>query len=517
MKRTPVLHSFFLAVYPILFLLAFNVVHIAPSQAVRPLIISLSVTAVLLLLFGGLTKNWRQGGLTVSLFLLLFFSYGHVYRALNQSGSILANHIILGSLWLLVFTAGFLLKWRISNTKPITRALNIITAVLLIYPLYTIGLFFLQSGGDGIVEKESPLAAYQSTSQIAPNELPDVYYIIVDGYGRSDVLQELYGYDNSEFIRFLEDRGFYVAEKGRSNYLQTSLSLASSLNLDYLDELTVNEQSQDITPLVNLIQDSEVRSFLEAQGYQTVAFETGYPPTTLSDADTFIPYNPDLVNDLENLLLIGSATAALGDRLNILFNPFLCEVRRGNINNIFAALKNIPSLNATTFTFTHIMSPHPPFVFGANGEAVNRGGCLGLDGDHFEGTPDEYRDGYGQQAAYISQRLEETLDFILNNSATPPIIILQGDHGPAMTLDWESIDNSCMRERSSILNAYYFPKGSELLYDSITPVNSFRLLFNANFDTELPLLEDRTYFSSWGKLYQFTEITDQIEESCTPN
>jgi len=110
MKRTPVLHPFFLAIYPILFLLAFNIVHISPSQAIRPLIISLSVTAVLLLLFGGLTKNWRQGGLTVSLFLLLFFSYGHVYRLLEESGSVLANHIILGTLWLIIFTAGFIQK-----------------------------------------------------------------------------------------------------------------------------------------------------------------------------------------------------------------------------------------------------------------------------------------------------------------------------------------------------------------------------------------------------------------------
>jgi len=281
--------------------------------------------------------------------------------------------------------------------------------------------------------------------------------------------------------------------------------------------LSVNKQSEDRTPLANLIKESEVRSFLEAQGYQTIAFDTGYPPTTLSDADIFIPYNPDLVNDLENLLLIGSATAALGNRLGGLFSPFLCEVQRGGILNTFDNLQDIPTLDDPTFTFAHIMSPHPPFVFGANGESVKYGDCNGLDGDLFKGTSEEYRDGYGQQAAYISQKLEQTIDNILINSSSPPIIIIQGDHGPGMMLDWSSVGNSCLRERASILNAYYLPEGNDVLYDSITPINSFRLLFNANFNTELPLLEDRTYFSSWEELYQFTEITEQIEDLCMPD
>src|SRR5690606_37053064 len=37
---------------------------------------------------------------------------------------------------------------------------------------------------------------------------PDIYYIILDAYGRQDSLQTL-GYDNSTFIGELEDLGFY--------------------------------------------------------------------------------------------------------------------------------------------------------------------------------------------------------------------------------------------------------------------------------------------------------------------
>ncbi|MFZ1945948.1 MAG: hypothetical protein WAW06_00185, partial [bacterium] len=81
----------------------------------------------------------------------------------------------------------------------------------------------------------------------------------------------------------------------------------------------------------------------------------------------------------------------------------------------------------------------------------------------------------------------EVVAAILRDSATPPIIILQDDHGgPGLSPD----------DHMKILNAYYLPGlGPEAIYESITPVNSFRVVFNAYFGGELPLLEDRSYFS----------------------
>ena len=47
---------------------------------------------------------------------------------------------------------------------------------------------------------------------------PDIYYIILDGYVRDDVLKDLFAYDNSGLIEYLRGRGFFVAEQSRSNY-----------------------------------------------------------------------------------------------------------------------------------------------------------------------------------------------------------------------------------------------------------------------------------------------------------
>ncbi|HLA97216.1 MAG TPA: hypothetical protein VJL34_02095, partial [Anaerolineales bacterium] len=110
---------------------------------------------------------------------------------------------------------------------------------------------------------------------------------------------------------------------------------------------------------------------------------------------------------------------------------------------------------------------------------------------------------------FVNRRLEETIDALLANSETPPVIILQSDHGPGSRLDWSSPGKTCLWERTAILNAYYLPgSGSDQLYPSISPVNSFRVILNAVFGTDLPLLPDNTYFTSHLLERQVIDITE---------
>jgi hypothetical protein len=511
-----VLHPFFMAVYPVLFLLSINVSQIPLQQAIRPLLISLSIALILVLLLGFAAKDFRQAGLTVTTLLALFFTYGHVYRWLGENIPILASHKVLGITWAILFVFVIVGKYRIHDIGNVTKYLNIILLFLLLMPLFNIGRYIYQSG---IAQDIKPPSPFENIQPLSPsnNELPDVYYIILDAYGRSDVVQELYGYDNSSFISYLKRRGFYVAGQSRSNYIQTALSLSSSMNLNYLGNIEGTEvRSEDRDPLTELIHHSELRKFLEGQGYQTVTFATGYGPTTIDDSDVFIPYKANIINNLEGLILTTSATSAMGDKMQNLFIPFWCDVQRGGILNIFENLKKVPKLSGPKFVFAHISSPHPPFVFDSNGNAVKYGDCNGLDGNLFNGSKAEYLSGYPQQMAYISQMTQEVIDTILENSVNPPIIIIQGDHGSGLYLDWNSPENSCLRERTSILNAYYIPMAmSQELYETITPVNTFRVVFNEAFGLRLPLLEDKNYYSPWDKPYQVEDITDDIEASCT--
>jgi len=63
------------------------------------------------------------------------------------------------------------------------------------------------------------------------------------------------------------------------------------------------------------------------------------------------------------------------------------------------------------------------------------------------------------------------------------------------------------------LNAYYLPDdGDGLLYESITPVNTFRLIFSSYFNSRYDLLEDNSYFSTYERPYQFVDVTEIVAE-----
>ena len=156
----------------------------------------------------------------------------------------------------------------------------------------------------------SRTAAERNTSALnlkVPSQPPDIYYIILDGYGRSDVLKNEYEYDNSDFLNALRDMGFYVADCSQSNYAQTQMSLASSLNFNYIDALSDRfvPGSEDRTGLDALIHHGAAREGLEKAGYKTVAFATGFLATELSDADYFLGPRRSLgeLNEFESLLV----------------------------------------------------------------------------------------------------------------------------------------------------------------------------------------------------------------------
>ncbi len=115
--------------------------------------------------------------------------------------------------------------------------------------------------------------------------------------------------------------------------------------------------------------------------------------------------------------------------------------------------------------------------------------------------------------------VEKLVNEILLKSEVPPIIILQADHGSASSFPghygseaWLHPADNMFRERLGILNAYYLPSGgSDFLYESVTPVNTFRLIFDFYFDTNYGLLDDQSYYSSYKRPYDFINVTDIVK------
>ena len=338
---------------------------------------------------------------------------------------------------------------------------------------------------------------------------PDIYYIILDGLGSSDILSEVYDTNMESFIKGLKERGFYIPESSRSNYSQTVLSLASSLNLFYVDDLLSDKPiSRNWLPLAELIQNSYVAKYLDYRGYETVIFSSGYWVTEGMSADK--KYEPVInLNEYQEGLIANTPLISF-------YQGILYDVHRKRIQFTLEKLGKIPDGDKPIFVFSHIYAPHPPFVFNYLGEPIKPDRQFSkFDADgfiHKGGTEAEYILGYSGQAEYLLNQILEVVDQILNNSASKPIIIIQGDHGPGSMVNQQNIKETNLDERLSIFNAYFLPdENYEELYASITPVNSFRILFNQYFNSNFKLLDDKSYFSTVSKPYLFTEVTEELK------
>ncbi|MEW6217295.1 MAG: hypothetical protein AB1543_06395, partial [Candidatus Bipolaricaulota bacterium] len=498
---------------------------------------SLAVAGVaglgLTLLLSVVVRSREKGSLLAVGFIMLFVSYGHVYdqiEGVSLGGVMIGRHRYLLAVWglaALAWTASLIR--RRGAPRGLSAGLQAAGVALVAMPLLTIGRHWwsgmatARGAGHGRIEVSGLVSG-------AEEEYPDIFYIILDGYGRSDVLRDLYGVDNTEFLEFLESRGFYVAEESASNYSQTVLSLASSLNMRYLDDEAQQEgpRSANIDRLDDEIAHSLVRGTLATLGYRFVAFETGYAHTEVPDADLyFVPqyyafedkvslFTALRLNEFESLLLDTTMVKAAEEYFSRVqqevrqLTDFLYQKHRTRVLFTLESLPEIAAMPGHYFVFAHVISPHPPFVFGALGEEIVNTEPYSLR-DHSCCTRDVYRKLYADQLTYVTLLVERTVDEILAQSAGKAIVILQADHGPGSGIIPQSPLESDVRERLSILNAYRVPEEARrMLYGTITPVNTFRLILSSCFGYDLDLLPDESYFSPPGRPYFLTRATGDV-------
>lgn len=486
--------------FPVLSLMGNNINEVEPSFLWRPLLVLLLIAFVLLVILRLIFRDWHRAAVLLSIVIFLFFIYGHIYfylKKIELGGEIIGRHRYMLPAWLgLLALAVWWVARYVHNPRSLTPILNLVAAFMLVFPTYQIVSY--------VVERERTERAALESAQLKGTSLPlgyapDVYYIILDAYGRQDVLQEMFGFDNSAFVKSLQDRGFYVAQCSQSNYGQTMLSLTSSLNFDYLDSLTseLTAGTDKRAPLRALGQYNNARRFFESQGYNVVSFATNFPVSEWKDTDTFLMPPPKGMSDFELMLAQTSAWRIPMDMVDESPEKRSADWYRTRTKFALQEMEEVvPDIPGPKFVFVHLVIPHHPFVFGPNGEELSY---------DKSGVPEfnEYRVKYPDQVTYINKRIEKIVDLILKTSPNPPIIVIQGDHGPAPF----DVDE----RRMKILNAYYFPDNTEGLYPTITPVNTFRVILNKYFLQNIPLLEDRSLFSEYDIPYNYKEIPNTCQ------
>jgi hypothetical protein len=501
-------HVLLFAAFPVISLLANNTGQVNYAVAYRPLLLSVVVSAILLLAAKWVLHDWQKAGALVTVLNILFFSYGHVFSAFEDAqvaGILVGRHRVLGTLWLILLVLFFLWIIKSKDLRALTVSLNAITLFLLVFPVYTLVSFWYSNLNVRETElSKDPVLESLTTLQAAPDS-PDVYFFILDQHARADVLAEYFNYDSSDFLNRLKELGFYVASCGQSNYPYTAASLAASLNFDYVPDLgdDFNPENKSFDAMHRAIKDSRVETLFRQMGYKIVTFETGYNFTELEDADIFYKLPSKTINSFEALLLRDSAMLIPSDFGLLDRFPLSDEARkREHVRFVLDELEEVPSIPGKKFVFVHLVIPHPPFVFGPNGESLvvqpyYENGEAGY-------RKEDFRRGYRNQVAFIDSQIAEALSKIIANSSRPPVIILQGDHGP-IKIPGE--------KRMNILSAYFFPGAKPDFHPNLTSVNNFRLVFDTYFNADLPLLPDRSFYVDITQPYVFKEMKDP----CVPS
>jgi hypothetical protein len=475
-----------LAAYPVLTLLSYNIPQVRYSAGIRSLILSVAVAGLLFLLFRLIYRAWHKAAFITAALTTLFYSYGQVFDQL-QKKSLTHVPVWLGGVWLvLTILVCVWVGLPRAHFQGAALSLNIISLGLALYAAGQVAWKSIPSGeqSNRPADPQAPIQTLRVPDGQTP---PDIYYIILDSYGRSDLLKTNLEYDNSAFISTLEKMGFYVAKCSQSNYPRTDVSLGSSLNMDYLQNLNnkFNPKNEDRMPLWNSILYSTVRYELENAGYKTVAFASGFAFTEITSADRYI--SPSLVRapltEFEILLIRTTPLRHLQDLGLVNLEQIDGARYRERTELVLNDMKMLARMPGPKFVFIHLVIPHPLFVFAPDGSPTDPSQFMDANGIY---SQENYYKGFRNQAAYISTQLVTAMSTLLSESSQPPVIVLQGDHAP-----WLQTGS----DQFKILNAYYLPGHNNLLYPTISPVNTFRLIFDAYLGAGYPLLRDISYDS----------------------
>lgn len=504
----------------LLFLYAQNVSRLTIQRLIVPLLVVALITVIGQLVLRFLFKSWTKASLMLGLCWLAFFSYGPIQATLTASGlswmpvTIYRDKTLFPCFLLVLAIVGVVI-YRSQEVKLVSllKGMSLVFTCLLIFQFATI----FYKGGFRLDDNVSIQATDVSQGDSSESK-PSIYYIILDKYAADATLKDDYGYDNSQFLDYLSSSGFYIAHDSLTNYPKTSLSIASSLNLNYLD--TFKPANSDARPEVSivlpLLQNNAVGSFLKNHGYNYIHLGSWYIPTATSAIATEnynYASNQLPLDRFQTLILQQSMVAPVLNKFMVVKANDQARVSLEYQDKVLPAIVEQPG---PKFVFAHILMPHDPFIYDAQ--------CQLRSAQDLASHTRMYN--YLQHVGCANLQAKTLIDDI---KADDPgsYIILQADEGPMALKNplpgdddyhlGNDVPISSRLERSRILNAYYFPdQDYSQLSQDITPVNSFRILFNKLFKTKYEILPSRTYlFQDHDHIFNMYDGTNILRSAMT--
>ncbi len=498
-----VIYPFILAASPLLVYYYQHLEFLSPFGLILSVLGCVIVTLLFYQGFKFVFKDAHRAAIIVSFFLFCFFIHGYATDTLYGReffGFVFFSrqrHLLIFWVILLMFVGGvlFVLRW---NLVRVTKYGNVLCIVFLVGLCISVGVKRW--------ELEPTFKRYSLTKEEATKPkkmLRDIYFIVVDSYANSKTLKDMYDYDNHEFEDFLKNKDFYLVSEARSNYASTILSLSTAMDMRYTHDpkMGTNSPVDAVASPYDMIANGRVVNFLKLLGYKFFSFQTDWIGTHLiREADYEIlcgafhePYFDYLV-DISMLRYVIDNSDDKADRTACMID----------------GLKELPKYRFPKFVLAHFLLPHPPYIYKRDGQVVEEETVIN---DKVCSIKEQYL----EQLIYTNTQMKEVIEQLISKSRMNPIIILASDHGPDSHLEcageggWMDPPDIALQERMRSFNALYLPEtDTSELYKTMTFVNTFRVVFNAYFDTDYRLLDDKSYFSNYDALYKLKDVTNRV-------
>ncbi|MGH2476731.1 MAG: hypothetical protein ACRDIL_15840, partial [Candidatus Limnocylindrales bacterium] len=388
------------------------------------------------------------------------------------------------------------------SVPQVTAGLNVVAVILVIMAAATIVPYEVSRADRGPVSLASTVEA--AGADAGPER--DIYFLVFDRYGSADAIERRFQITDNDLYGWLEERGFEVPADSHANYRATDFSLAATLNMQYLDNLTeeVGRVSGDRIPAQDMIRDHEVGRFLKSQGYRYYQIGSWFGPTrSVAIADENLVYG--VASEFETVLNDMTIMPAI-DRVRGVVSPeetIRDRHREGSLFG-FRQLRRVATAPGPKFVFAHFLLPHDPYVFNADGSPLSEA----------EAEAGQEPDLYAAHLSFANAEIKDIVGYLLSGpEASRPIVVIEGDEGPLMCQSVDCVENTpeYLKIRLGNLVAMYLPDVDVELPATFTSVNTFRVVLREYFGADLPPLPDRSF--TWpdnDHIYDFRDVTDSI-------
>ena len=427
-------------------------------------------------------RSIAKASLIAFALLAYHFFFGSIQDLLRKhfTDTFIARYSFILPVSVLLFI--LLIIWLKRTKKPLARLTLYLNMLLII--LIVVDIVWL---GNKIQEQDNSTASMNIEKIVCDTcRRPDIYFIILDGYSGNNALKGQFAFDNSPFERELRNRNFYVAANSRSNYNYTPFSLASLLNMRYLELDMETKGPGNLNNCYQMIRKSNVLNFLEANGYKFHNYSIfDFEGQPAIHSDNFLSTRTRLITSQTFLSRIWKDISFNIGTGKWKIKPISKKIIYEHLhnNNTFSELtRSAPSKPSPKFIYTHLMMPHYPYYFDSRGRA--------LPYDSLVEGKQHSKQNYVEYLQYCNGEILKLTDSILSVSASPTVIILAGDHG--FRYYGKKEDRKYCFEN---LTAVLLPTGNyRQFYDSMSLVNLFPVIFNAEFGQEIPLKKDSTIY-----------------------